>query len=62
MYVSWFPCVDCARAAIQVGIVELIAIEPDWLMEPWGPELQKARALLAESNLPTKIVSSSEVA
>ena len=61
MYLSWFPCVDCARAAIQVGIVEIIAVEPDWSMQPWGPELLKARALLAESNLRVKIVPSSEI-
>src|SRR4051812_41117715 len=26
MYLSWFPCVDCARAAVQVGIVEIVAL------------------------------------
>src|SRR5437868_3747766 len=29
IYVPWFPCMDCARAIVQVGLQELIAIRPD---------------------------------
>jgi dCMP deaminase len=61
MYVSWFPCVDCARAAIQVGIVEIVALEPDWSSAPWGPELSKARELLIESNVRLRMIHTDEV-
>lgn len=30
VYLTWFPCVECARALVQAGVVELIAYEPDW--------------------------------
>jgi dCMP deaminase len=47
MYVSWFPCTDCARAIVQVGIVEVICIEPDWKNERWSLQFQQAREILA---------------
>jgi dCMP deaminase len=29
MFLSWFPCMDCARAIVQAGITRLVAIQPD---------------------------------
>ena len=51
MYVSWFPCVECARAALQVGIAEIIASEPDWQSPHWGNQFILARELLAEGGI-----------
>ena len=51
MYLSWFPCVDCARAAVQVGLAEVIAVEPDWSSAPWGEQFIKARELLREGKV-----------
>ena len=28
LYIPWFPCADCARAIIQVGIRRVIAVNP----------------------------------
>jgi dCMP deaminase len=30
MYLPWFPCADCARAIVEVGIGTIYAMEPDW--------------------------------
>jgi dCMP deaminase len=66
LYLSWFPCIDCARAIVQVGIAEVIAVEPDWSSEPWGPQFVQARALLHEGRVnlrlmkPVENVASSE--
>ena len=35
MYLNWYPCVPCARAIIQSGIVCLYAFEPDWDDPKW---------------------------
>lgn len=60
LYVSWFTCLDCARAIIQVGIDEVVAIEPDWNHARWGPELVLARDLLEESKIRVRFLRDSE--
>lgn len=57
MYLSWFPCVECARAIIQVGISELIAVEPDWAVDPWGPQFRAAERLLREAGVLIRYLS-----
>jgi dCMP deaminase len=49
MYLPWFPCIDCARAIVQAGIVELVAMEPDLTNPQWGEQFVVSRALLIES-------------
>lgn len=56
IYVSWFPCIDCARAIVQVGLDEIIANEPDWTQELWGPQFTKARELLAEAKVVVRLI------
>lgn len=51
MYVPWFPCVDCARAIIQSGIAELVALEPDFNDERWGEDFVLAFQMLSESSV-----------
>lgn len=29
-YLPWFPCADCARALVGVGVVRMVCVEPDW--------------------------------
>jgi dCMP deaminase len=57
MYLSWFPCIECARAVVQAGIRELVAIEPDWTSQPWGPQFVKARGLLSEGNVSVQFLT-----
>jgi dCMP deaminase len=51
MYIPWFPCMDCARAIVQVGIKELVAIKPDLVDEQWGEAFQTALELFAETGV-----------
>lgn len=51
MYVSWFPCMDCARAIVQTGIGELIAIEPDLEDKDWGNDFKLVIELLEEAGV-----------
>jgi dCMP deaminase len=48
IYVPWYPCVDCARAIIQSGFIELVAFEPDWDHPKWGEHFRIARDLFNE--------------
>lgn len=62
MYLPWFPCVDCARAIVQAGIVELIALPPDLADPQWGEGfavslelLKEAQVTVRYSELPLKV-------
>jgi len=49
MYLPWFPCMDCARAIVQVGIAELIALKPDLADGKWGDDFKEALELFSEA-------------
>ena len=51
MYLSWFPCMDCARAIVQVGIVELVALRPDTDDPQWGSDFSAALELFKETKI-----------
>jgi dCMP deaminase len=51
MYLPWFPCMDCTRAIVQVGLRELVALEPNLTDPVWGEDFRLAVALLAESDV-----------
>lgn len=51
MYLPWFPCVDCARAIVQAGIVELIAIRPNTTDPKWGNDFVVSQELLDEAGV-----------
>jgi len=48
MYLPWFPCMDCARAIVQAGIVRLVAVRPDVADAQWGSQFVSAMELLSE--------------
>ena len=48
IYIPWFPCADCARAIIQIGIDEMIAVEPDWDDPVWARDFAVTKQLLDE--------------
>ncbi|MCK1562804.1 CMP deaminase [Bradyrhizobium sp. 173] len=56
-YVNWFPCVDCARAVVQAGIVRLIGLEPDHQDPRWGEEFQFALTLFSEAGVDVTLYS-----
>lgn len=49
VWVPWFPCAPCARALVQVGVVELICTVPDWTEERY--EFVDARTILSEGGV-----------
>jgi dCMP deaminase len=51
MYLPWFPCMDCARAIVQAGISELVAIKPDPEDPKWGSDFIAAQELLDEAGV-----------
>ena len=51
MYLPWFPCMDCARAIVQAGISELIAMKPDLDHVTWGEDFRHALELFDEAGL-----------
>ncbi len=51
MYLSWFPCADCARGIIQAGIVEVIAVRPDLTDPQWGQDFELSIELFKEAGL-----------
>lgn len=50
-YSTLFPCMDCARALAQVGVVELIAPRPDLSLARWGDEFRRVSVLLEEAGV-----------
>jgi dCMP deaminase len=55
-YLPWFPCMDCARALIQAGIAELVAVEPDWNDVQFGVDFKEAVVLLREAGVGVRYV------
>lgn len=51
MYLPWFPCMDCARAIVQSGLSELVALEPDVTHATWGEDFRYALELLGEAGV-----------
>jgi dCMP deaminase len=51
MYLPWFPCVDCARAIVQAGIVELYVLIPDLSDPQWGESFIVAKEMLDEAGV-----------
>lgn len=55
-YLPWFPCMDCARALVQSGIVELIATKPDLNDPKWGEDFKRVGTLFAEAGVALRFV------
>ncbi len=51
MYMTMFPCADCARGMIQCGITKIIAPTPDVEHPKWGEHFKVAIVLLEEANV-----------
>jgi dCMP deaminase len=48
LYVSWYPCANCAQAIIQSGIKEIIAIEPNWNDPTYKEDFAVTREMFEE--------------
>jgi dCMP deaminase len=56
MYVTMFPCADCARAIIQSGITHLLTPTPDVEHEKWGIHFKAALVMLEEANVEITLI------
>ncbi len=56
MYLPWFPCVDCARAIVQAGLIELVCTEPDLIDPQWGEGFKVSTELLQEAGVSVRII------
>lgn len=56
MYIPWFPCAACARAIVQAGLSELVAVPQDEKPEPqWEHEFQVSKLLLEEGGVAVRL-------
>lgn len=56
MFLTWYPCADCARAIIQAGIDTLFSVEPDWNDPKWGADFTTVRDMLEEAGVAVSFV------
>lgn len=55
-YVPWFPCFDCARALVLVGIRALVAVKPDTSDPRWGADFEAATELLSKCGVEVRFL------
>lgn len=51
IYIPWYPCVDCARAIVQSGLREVVAVEPDWNDPTWKEHFRVTKELFEEVDI-----------
>lgn len=56
-YLPWFPCMDCARALVQAGVVELVSYEPDLQDKRWGEHFRRALLLFGEAGVHVRYIA-----
>jgi dCMP deaminase len=49
IYLSWYPCAECARAIVCSGIKRLVGYKPDWTEERYG--FNNAKVILQEGGV-----------
>ncbi len=54
VFVTMFPCSDCMKSLLQVGISILVTIEPNLSDSKWSESFKISQQMLKESN--TKII------
>ena len=51
IYVTFFPCSDCARSIIQSGIRSVFTYYPDFKNERWGNDFRFSHKMLEEAGV-----------
>lgn len=57
IYLPWYPCMDCARAIVQSGISEVIAVEPDWNDPTFAADFKDVAVLFEEAMVAVRFVA-----
>lgn len=60
IYLPWFPCMDCARALVQVGIVEVIGMRKAGTAARWSAEFERSEILFAEAGVTVRFIEDKE--
>lgn len=50
LYLTWFPCADCARGIIQSGIKTVVCYEPS-IDSKWNDSFKNSKQLLTEAGI-----------
>lgn len=56
IFLPWFPCMDCARAIVQAGLVAVVAIEPDWKDPKFGEDFVDVPRLFREAGVDLRFI------
>jgi len=56
IYVTYFPCVDCARAIIQSGIKEVCSPKPNFTHHRWGESWKISQQMFKECGVKIKYI------
>ena len=51
MFLSWYPCSDCAKGIVQSGIKRLVCLEPDWADAIWAEDFSITKTMLSEGGV-----------
>lgn len=54
---TFFPCIDCARAIVEAGIVCLDTPTPAFDDPVWGASFERSRIILQEGGIEIRIVA-----
>ena len=60
MYITDFPCADCARAIIQAGIIAIVCPLPVKVPERWATSCEAATVMLKEADVKFGFVNEEE--
>lgn len=56
IYLPWYPCIECAKAIVQVGISKVVCFEPDFSDSNWGKDFERSLVVLGEGNVVTHFI------
>lgn len=56
MYITLYPCADCARGIIQAGTGRIVTPSPDWHLLGWADSFGAAKIMLTEAGVRVRFV------
>lgn len=56
-YINWYPCIDCARALVQVGVRAVVCREVNMDHPKYAADFKRAAALFDEAGVEVRFVA-----